>query len=176
MSQNVKVNYIDMGPEVVGNFAKFRISNGPNHQEVESHIQDLKSKDFMNIFQDLFFEPDEPKVVRFHVQNYRKTLTVCGECEILHVDEGEFAQLVNLALKKVTGEKINTHFFHKHFFPQETDQLLLSLCYNPDEEKLYLGIKSVKLCQRTWEKFSSSDGETNYQIWNSSAKKIFYEK
>ena len=70
-------------------------------QEIESHIEDLKNEEFMNILKDFYVKHNIEPVVHFQFQNLRKSVAYNGKLELLSSDEGEFHQLVNLFLKKV---------------------------------------------------------------------------
>ena len=65
-------------------------------------MEDLLNTEFMNVFQELYVSEDN-KSIQIQVQNLRKTWTYRGILDILNVDEGEFCQIVNVLLNKVTS-------------------------------------------------------------------------
>ena len=91
-----------MGSDLVGYFVRFNILVNETHQEIEAHVEDLKSIDFMQYFRDFYLPKDVQCSLAIKVQNLRRTLTYYGKLEFLSSEEGDFSQLVNLFIHKVS--------------------------------------------------------------------------
>ena len=160
-TMKIRVQKVEIGSELLGHFVKFQMIFEDIVQEIESHVEDLKSEEFLGILKEFYVSQQNTQpMIHFQFTNLRKSLSYHGKCELLSSEEGEFHQLINLFIKKVPllNFSCQNYFFHIYDILQENDQLLLSLCYDTTEEKLTLGINSVKLGSQTRLKISDEVG------------------
>ena len=100
----IKIQRVEIGPEILGHFVKFQLIFEDVVQEIESHIEDLKNDEFMRILKEFYLTQNVEPVIHFQFQNLRKSISYHGKLELLSSEEGHFQQLINLFLKKVLFE------------------------------------------------------------------------
>ena len=103
-TMKIKIQRVEIGPEILGHFVKFQLIFEDVVQEIESHIEDLKNDEFMRILKEFYLTQNVEPVIHFQFQNLRKSISYHGKLELLSSEEGHFQQLINLFLKKVLFE------------------------------------------------------------------------
>ena len=75
----IRVQKVEIGSELLGHFVKFQMIFEDIVQEIESHVEDLKSEEFLGILKEFYVSQQNTQpMIHFQFTNLRKSLIRLG--------------------------------------------------------------------------------------------------